>query len=159
MSVGPFVTKRLIRQAIVDISPAIENLFNLGTTSRTSVYIMAYNADGNVVDDVLGAPRSTWENDKRYDLVAQSKAEVSRDHKMDSRVVTQVMPWLLKPNDTKFGGAVWRDEIVAAASGLEWFNDQLVAEWLASAIQARVRALIQPVLDDPKIRCVPDYMR
>ncbi len=148
------VTSEIAKTAINLVEAAIIDMFRLSLTKRPTICIVVLVSDETgKVCRIVGNGRQTWEKD--YEEFASGKAYVSERTGLDSRVVAFTQPWLLQPGDIKYGGGVYREGVVVGASGNEWYYDQLFAEWVASAIQALIRADVQKVLDDPGQDALP----
>lgn len=79
--------------------------------------------------------RNEWEHP--YDWIARSKAAVSWRTGLPSHLVQQRAPYLYESYNVKYGGSVvWEGGLIVAASGVEWYFDQMIANWVAAACQA-----------------------
>lgn len=78
---------------------------------------------------------STWE--RAFDEIARRKARLSWRTGLSSHLVQQRAPYLFENDDVKYGGSVvWEGGLIVAASGLQWYLDQMFSSWIAAAIQA-----------------------
>lgn len=71
--------------------------------------------DSAVLYEQSVGDRSSWDVD--HAAFARSKAQLSWQHRMDSRCLQLMQPHLLRSVDALLWGGVWLDGIVVAASG------------------------------------------
>jgi hypothetical protein len=73
---------------------------------------------------------------------AKAKAAVSFRTRMDGVSVHQDYPHLYKAGDIRFSGAVYRDGLVVGFSGVQGEFDEMISEWMISAIRGVCRDLM-----------------
>lgn len=78
-------------------------------------------------------------DDAKYRRLAHAKAHLTRRTGMASREVQQRAPHLLQYSDVKWGGSTVRDGLIVAFSGVQAAYDEMIAEWMTSAIIAMCR--------------------
>ena len=66
-----------------------------------------------------------------FDRIARSKAAISFQHGLPSRVVVQTMPHLLRLGDTIYGGSVVLHGLIVAISGFDEWDDESFSGQLA----------------------------
>ena len=147
------IDESMVREAFETVRPAIEAMFDHGETKRPTIYLVAAIREGHRASIIIGEGRETWSND--YEKIANAKLDICLRTGLDSRVVAFTQPWLLEPGDVKYGGGVNCGGVCVAASGNHWYHDQMFAEWVISAIQAKVRAKVELVLDDASAHYLP----
>lgn len=78
--------------------------------------------------------------DERYSDIAMAKAYVSYRTGLPSSRVQQEYPYLYEEGDTKWGGStVAPGGLIVAFSGVQAVYDEMISEWMASAIRALCR--------------------
>lgn len=80
------------------------------------------------------------EDDVTFTEIARAKAMLSFRTGLASSRVQQDCPYLYEKDDTKWGGStVAPGGLVVAFSGVEAVFDEMISEWMASAIRALCR--------------------
>lgn len=78
--------------------------------------------------------------DAKYKLIAMAKAELSNRTRLRSSTVQQAHPELFIRGDVKWGGStILPSGLVVAFSGVQAVFDEMISEWMASAIRALCR--------------------
>ncbi len=112
---------------------------NDGVTNKLAgTIVVLHPRDGSVLFTETIETNGTRDDDK-YKRIAHAKAQLSKRTKMSSREVQQRAPHLLQDGDVKWGGSVIRDGLIVAFSGVQAVFDEMIAEWMASAIIAICR--------------------
>jgi hypothetical protein len=77
---------------------------------------------------------------QKYRDLAIDKAQLTQEHKLPSSVIQQQFPYLFNEGDSKWGGSTIDDGgLIVAFSGVQAVFDEMIAEWMASAIRALCR--------------------
>lgn len=97
--------------------------------------------------------KEQWE--EPFNEFARAKAKLSWRTGLDSHAVQQRCPHLYGSGDIKYGGSVVRDGLIVAASGVEWYFDQMFAEWVASACKAQCIKAMEDVLTQTLVHHLP----
>ncbi|PKQ25142.1 MAG: hypothetical protein CVT64_11480 [Actinobacteria bacterium HGW-Actinobacteria-4] len=82
------------------------------------------------------------EHDPKFAQWATAKAAVTLRTGLDSVQVRQDFPHLYMEGDIKWPGAVIRDGLVVAFSGVQGEFDEMISEWMISAIRGISRDLM-----------------
>jgi hypothetical protein len=120
------------------VLPSIRIAAGNGTIQREAGTVVVLEPWGGAV---LFSARvdETHPEAELYDEFALAKALLTREANMPSRVVRQEAPHLLKPGHIKWGGAVVRDRLVVAFSGVEEAFDESISWSMLAWIQALCR--------------------
>lgn len=111
-------------------------LFNVNKYAGTIVVL--HPIEGGVLFTETIETNGKYE-DAKYSRIAHAKAALTRRTGMSSREIQQRAPHLLQDGDVKWGGSVIRDGLVVAFSGVQAVYDEMIADWMASAIIAICR--------------------
>lgn len=120
------------------ILPAIEAAANNGTTNKLAgcIVVLDLRQDYRLFTRTIGTP----DDNAKYSAIANAKAQLSRKTGLPSSRVQQEFPYLFEVGDTKWGGStVAPGGLVVAFSGVQAVFDEMIAEWMASAIRAICR--------------------
>lgn len=80
------------------------------------------------------------DDDQKYRIIAHHKAHLTWKHKLSSADIQQRFPYLYEDGDTKWGGStIDSGGLIVAFSGVQAVYDEMIAEWVASAIRAVCR--------------------
>lgn len=90
--------------------------------------------DSAVLYEQSVGERSSWDVD--HAAFARSKAQLSWQHRMDSRRLQLMQPHLLRSVDALLWGGVWLDGIVVAASGAMPIWDEAFSLSVAGHLRA-----------------------
>jgi hypothetical protein len=117
--------------------PAIEKAATLEVTARLTgtVIVLDPTSPSHAIlfTGDVGAPNpmtTEW---------ATAKAAVALRTGMDTSRVRQDFPHLYKEGDIKWEGGVNRDGLVVAFSGVQGYFDEMISEWMISAIRGICR--------------------
>ena len=132
------LTKEICAQAWEIVLPAVEAAHKAGVTNGftgTIVVVDPTSATGEIL--FTGIVGDTEDADTMK--FAPAKTAVTFRTKMDSNLVGLTAPHLYAPGDIKYPGAVLNHGIIAAFSGVEGYHDEMIAEWMISAIRGICR--------------------
>lgn len=144
-NVGSYLlTPELARQAVDQILPSVHAMMASGFTNRKSLHIVVLDptvkhAPNRSVLDALRFEYSLGNHkdwDYPFDEIAWAKAAISWETGLPSHLVQTRAPFLYRRGHTIFGGSAVLDGLVVACSGIKWYDDQRIAEWVASACRA-----------------------
>jgi hypothetical protein len=138
------VTREMAQRAFHQARPLIMEMFDKGHTKRKTVHIVVKVTDG-IEGTTFGDTKDTWQ--RPYDEIATAKLELSATIQMNT-YDARSKPGLLSPGDIKYGGGVYLDGIVVAASAVEPWNDEFFATVVAAGIRAQLRRLVEEALAD-----------
>jgi len=131
------ITANICATAWRVIVPAIEAAAEAGITNGlrgTVVVLDPAKAEPTVIYTAyLG------EEDPKTLKYATAKAAVTLRTGLASSRVAQDYPYLYQPGDIKWPGAVIRHGLVVAFSGVQGEFDEMISEWMVSAIRAITR--------------------
>ncbi len=135
------LTKDICAQAWDIVLPAIKAAHDAGVINGytgTVVVVDPASADGDIlftgiVGDEENADTMTF---------APAKTKVALRTGMPSWLVGEAHPHLYQPGDIKYPGAIISHGLVVAFSGVEGYHDEMIAEWMASAIRGICRELM-----------------
>jgi len=137
------ISKEICAQAWDILLPAIEKAAALEVTDGLRGTILVIDP-ASPTHEVLftghvGEPEDPFlEN-------ATGKAKVTLRVGLDSSRVRQDFPHLYVKGDIKYPGAILRDGLVVAFSGVQSEFDEMISEWMVSAIRAICRdAMLRP---------------
>lgn len=109
---------------VVAATPAVDPAFNsTGEAFRRACYLV------DVVGNLESSPYPNIE-------IALAKAELSA---RTGRPTAGLPPHYLRAGDTPYWGSAVLDGIVVACAGLEPRHDEMIAHWIAAAVQAEAR--------------------
>lgn len=120
------------------ILPAVEAAASNGTTNKLAgcIVVLDLKQDYRLFSRTIGEP----EDNEKYIAIATAKAHISQKTGLPSSRVQQEFPYLYEAGDTKWGGSVVAPGgLVVAFSGVQAVFDEMIAEWMASAIRALCR--------------------
>jgi hypothetical protein len=145
------INATICRQAFYTIMPAIERAAKEGTTNKLKGVIVVLDprlrpvmgTQTEMQDAVLFTdsvdPTINGEQQK-YGEIALSKAFVTWRTGQPSCRIQQEFPYQYEAGMTKWGGStVDRGGLIVAFSGVQAVFDEMIAEWMASAIRAICR--------------------
>lgn len=113
---------------VVAATEAINPKFrSTGGTFRRACYLVS------AIGDIAASPYPNIE-------IALSKAELSA---RTGRPTASLPPHYLRPGDTVYWGSAVLDGIVVACAGLEPRHDEMIAYWVAAAVQAECRHALE----------------
>lgn len=116
---------------VVAATEAIDPTFrSTGEAFRRACYLVS------AIGDIAASPYPNIE-------IALSKAELSA---RTGRPTASLPPHYLRPGDTVFWGSAVLDGIVVACAGLEPRHDEMIAYWVAAAVQAECRHALETQL-------------
>ena len=116
---------------VVAATEAVDPAFRCtGETFRRACYLVG------TVGDIAASPYPNVE-------IALSKAELSA---RTGRPTAGLPPHYLRSGDTVFWGSAVLDGIVVACAGLEPRHDEMVAYWIAAAVQAECRRAFEALM-------------
>jgi hypothetical protein len=137
----PGITTEVCATAWLMVTPAIEKAFALSVTDGLRGTILVIDP-ASVTHEVLFTGH-VGEPQDPYLEYATGKAKVTARTGMDSSRVRQDFPHLYIEGDIKYPGAILRDGIVVAFSGVQGVFDEMICEWMVSAIRALCRDQFQ----------------
>jgi hypothetical protein len=135
MKLGGGYDKATAKKAIAMVKPSIVMNMKLGVFKRECISICILSLDGTVLhQEDIKLKKEEWTHDFRS--IALSKAEVSYRIKADSALLSARMPWKRKSGDTNYPGGKYYKGIAVGVSGVESWFDEMIANWVISAIVA-----------------------
>ena len=138
-SVFTGISEMICDVAWMVIRPSIEKAASAGITNKLAGAMIVLDPRSeeefvlyaNVIDDA---------QDPIYSNIAMAKASVTFKHRKPSSVVQQQYPYLYQEGDTKWGGCtIDAGGLIVALSGVQAVYDEMISEWMASAIRALSR--------------------
>ena len=69
-----------------------------------------------------------------YAVVAKGKGVVCARERMDTLAIAKLEPWRFQRGDCRYPGAVYRDGLVVAFSGIEARNDHTISAMIAELV-------------------------
>ncbi len=131
------LSHEICQQAWELVLPAIRNAAETGVTNKLAGTIVVLYPGTDVP---VFTAQIDPDQDQKYVEIASKKALLSARTGMPSSVIQQQCPHLYEIGDTKWGGStVMPGGIVVAFSGVQAVFDEMIAEWVASAIRAICR--------------------
>ena len=122
------------------VLPAIAPMAELGIINRYAGCIIVVDPYFPGFTPLFTATINGENDDYIYMRIAEAKARVSHRTRLSSSLVQTQYPYLYKEGDTKWGGStVDAGGLVVAFSGVQAVYDEMIAEWMASAIRALCR--------------------
>lgn len=124
------------------VRPLIQQVLDSGRTKRRDLcLVLGYRylsesrryAFHEMAQAAFG-DTSAWEHE--YRRFAWSKARITARTGMATSLVAASFPHLLMPGDTKYWGSWIEGDIIAAASGVEPYYDEMFSKWTVDAAVA-----------------------
>jgi hypothetical protein len=116
---------------------AVKWAAEVGITNKLNGTLVVFTPDSEVPFFRINLIRDA---DPKYFDIATRKGIVSLRTGLPSSMVQTQYPYLYKEGDTKWGGStVMPGGVVVAFSGVQAVFDEMIAEWMASAIRALSR--------------------
>lgn len=142
---APLVTAALAREAIACVRALFERAVAteaFGESHAAHVVVMRPGStpheasfESSILYEESFGDVPHWDVD--YAMYARAKAQLAWTARRDSQCVRDDAPHLLREGDTVLGGAIHRDGLTVAVSGMQaWFD-----EALAASVAAFLRAL------------------
>lgn len=142
--ISPFLSADVLKRATSNVRPAIIAMMASGMAKRSHLFVGITDPllrpgdrrgfeDAIIYAESMGNP-DNWQYP--YEDIAKSKGRISWETGLPSQIVQERDPYLLRPEDTPYFGTAVQNGLVVFVSGVEAFNDQLFAEWYASAVRA-----------------------
>lgn len=127
------ISTQICQQAWGILTPAIEKAAEEGVLNglRGSVLVIDPNSD---TDEILFVGH-VGEEDPQFLVNIKAKAAVTLRTGIDSARVRQDFPHLYQAGDIVWPGAIHRDGLVVAYSGVQGELDEMIAEWMVAAIR------------------------
>lgn len=134
------ISSGICRQAWAILTPAIEKAAHDGLIDglRGSILVIDPNSPSHEILFV----GHVGEEDPQFLVNIKAKAAVTLRTGLDSSRVRQDFPHLYQAGDIVWPGAIKRDGLVVAYSGVQGEFDEMIAEWMVSAIRAISRDLM-----------------
>jgi hypothetical protein len=137
------ISTEICAQAWEIILPSIEKAAAMGVTDRLAGTVIVL--DPTLETHEILFTGHVGEPNPNPTGWATAKAAVTLRTGLDSSRVRQDFPHLYKEGDIKWPGAIVRDGLVVAFSGVQGEFDEMIAEWMVSAIRAICRdAMLRP---------------
>jgi hypothetical protein len=128
------ISEEICAQAWAVILPAIEKAAELGVSNgRRGTLIVLDPA--SPTNDILFTGH-VGEEDPIFLSNVQGKVAVTLRTGFDSEKVRMDLPHLYREGDIKYPGAILRDGLVVAFSGVQGEFDVMICEWMVAAIRA-----------------------
>ncbi|MCA9349192.1 hypothetical protein KC878_03575 [Candidatus Saccharibacteria bacterium] len=122
------------------VLPAIQPLADIGVINKHAGCIVVVDPNAPEFQVIFTATINGAEEDQKYMHIAMAKAAVSHRTGLSSSLVQTQYPYRYREGDTKWGGStVDRGGLVVAFSGVQAVYDEMISEWMASAIRALCR--------------------
>ena len=140
------ITTEICQQAWEIITPSLAAASKDGVTNNHAGTVIVLDPQ---TEEVIFSAVIDSEHEKAlmYSEIAKAKAEVSRRTGMPSSLVQTQDPDLYVEGDTNWGGStVDEGGLVVAFSGVQAVFDEMIAEWMASAIRAICRDQMTEVM-------------
>lgn len=140
------INKDICANAWAALQPSIEHMSTLGITNRHAGVVIVLDPNESYdteMFDYLPIVFTGQASDQDYDKyreIAWSKASLSWRTGLPSSLVQTQYPYLYQEEDTKWGGStVDKGGLIVAFSGVQAVYDEMISEWMASAIRALCR--------------------
>ncbi len=133
----PGITSQTCATAWEILLPAIEKAAALEVTDGVRGTIIVIDP-GSATHEILFTGH-VGEPEAKYLEYVKAKAKVTLRTGMDSSRVRQDFTHLYVEGDVKWPGAILRDGLVVAFSGVQGEFDEMICEWMVSAIRAMCR--------------------
>lgn len=158
------LTREEAERAVEFVRASINELMLEKTVGRMALHVVILDpakpfgscefADAILYECNVAGDHTTWE--RSYDKFARAKAFISWRTGLSSHAVRELRPYLLVPDDVKFGGSTVHEGIVVGASGVESWYDEMFAAWIAAACRAiTIHRMQTKILPDDKITHLP----
>ncbi len=134
------INATICAQAWDIIVPAIEKAAQVEVTNGLRGTIMVIDPNSSTHDVLFVA--HVGDEDPEFLQNVKGKVAVTLRTGLDSARVRQDFPHLYKEGDIKYPGAIIRDGLVVAFSGVQGEFDEMICEWMVSAIRAISRDLM-----------------
>ena len=131
------------------VQPSIKRAANLGVVNKCNGVVIVLDPRKRPVHGTLDECKNAvmfksalgnGSDYSKYGDIALSKAHVTFKNQMPSSVVQQQFPHLYEVGNTKWGGStIDAGGLIVAFSGVQAVYDEMIAEWMASAIRALCR--------------------
>ncbi|WP_297080764.1 hypothetical protein [uncultured Demequina sp.] len=131
----PGVTAETCEQAWDVLVPAIEKAHAAGLTNGLRGTIMVLDpAEPDPAAPVFVA--HVGEPAPEFLRNVEGKVAVTIRTGLDSSRVRQDFPHLYRPGDIKYPGAIIRDGLIVAFSGVQGDFDEMICEWMVATLRA-----------------------
>lgn len=134
------ISKDICAQAWDIIEPAILKAADAGVTNGVKGTLIVIDPTSNNGEVLFTA--HVGEPNPEYLEYVKGKVAVTLRTGLDSSRVRQDFPHLYREGDIKYPGAIIRDGLVVAFSGVQGEFDEMISEWMVSAIRAISRDLM-----------------
>lgn len=150
-NVGPAIlTPALVRSAFDLVRPLIERVLASDATNRDflvavvaampSIHRSSATDDFEASTLLVAEIGDTAAMEPRFRRMAISKAERSV---RSGRATADLPPHYFHHGDTTSWGSVILDDIVVACCGVQSFNDEMFAMWIAAAIKSEAKRVFE----------------
>ncbi len=134
----PGITEEMCAQAWSVIEPAIASAHQIGLTNGFRGTLMVLDpADPDPARPLFVA--HAGDPDPEYLRNVEGKVAVTIRTGMDSSRVRQDFPHLYREGDIKYPGAIIREGLVVAFSGVQGQYDEMICEWMVSTLRGIAR--------------------
>src|SRR5690554_2171806 len=131
----PGVTQETCALAWSIIEPAIEQAYTAGLTNGLRGTVMVLDpAQPDAKKPVFVA--HVGEFDQEFLTNVEGKVAVTIRTGLDSSRVRQDFPHLYRAGDIKYPGAIIREGLIVAFSGVQGDFDEMICEWMVAALRA-----------------------
>lgn len=134
------ISSTICAQAWEIIVPAIEKAAEVEITNGLRGTIMVI--DPNSADNDVLFVGHVGDEDPVFLENVKGKVAVTLRTGLDSMRVRQDFPHLYQAGDIKYPGAINRDGLVVAFSGVQGELDEMICEWMVAAIRGISRDLM-----------------
>lgn len=122
------------------VFPSLAPLADLGIINKYAGCIVVLDPNSSEFAVLFSATINGENDDYIFDKIAHAKARISHRTGLSSSLVQTQYPHLYTEGDTKWGGStVDGVGLVVAFSGVQAVYDEMISEWMASAIRALCR--------------------
>ncbi|WP_084104439.1 hypothetical protein [Demequina sp. NBRC 110056] len=135
MTVFPGVTEETCEIAWSMILPAIEKAYADGLTNGLRGTIIVLDPAEPEVDNPVFVAH-VGEPDSAFLTNVEGKVKVTIRTGLDSSRVRQDFPHLYRAGDIKYPGAINREGLIVAFSGVQGDFDEMICEWMVAALRA-----------------------
>ncbi|WP_084130248.1 heme-binding protein [Demequina sp. NBRC 110055] len=131
------ITTDICKQAWDVITPAIARGHEVGLLNGYKGGVVVLDPADASADPLFTA--YLGDDPERFVEWATAKARVAARTGMDTSRLRDHSPHLYRAGDIKWPGGIVREGLVVAFSGVQGEYDEMIAEWLVSAIRAICR--------------------
>lgn len=154
MQNSALLTKELVQEAYKLVENAIHDLLKGPHSKKEWLHVVVLDPrakfgqtkyeDAVIFEHSINADK--WDSDLKDR--AHKKAMVTWEHGMNTHDVQQKRPYLFKKGDNKYAGAVVHEGIIVSVVAIQWYFDELIAEWIAASCRALALEKMEEIINE-----------